>query len=197
VVAKDSSGPTEPTPKLSFWLHQTIEYFLGVFIVTQAIQGPSAVLPVSAGVLVIVLAATADGPLAAFHLVPRRIHRWLDLAVAAVLLVGGLLLRDRMNTFGLVVVLGSAALLVLFMLRTDYSKKLTRAQRKAQAAASAPTATTTASPTLPAPDRPSGTPTSASTTADSAPPSSTGEQVGRLAGRMTAKGMKAVQKRVK
>jgi hypothetical protein len=166
-MAGSTSSSKEASPKLAFWSHQAVEYLLGVLIVSQAIQGPSALFPVIAGSLVVLLGATSDGPLAAFKLVPRQYHHWCDLAVTVLLVVGGVLLRDEMNEIGLVFVFGTAVALVALMLRTDYSRKVTRAERRAALAQAAdPAAPVSSSP---------------------------GEQVGRLAGRWTAKGVKAVQ----
>ena len=80
-----------PSTKLPFWIHQALEYLCGLLVVSQAIHASSVTLPVVAGATLILLGATADGPLAAFRLVARGLHRVLDI-VAIVLLAGALAL---------------------------------------------------------------------------------------------------------
>lgn len=68
-------------PKRPFWLHQVAEYLLGGVLVAQGLQSPTPTLPAVAGALVMVNAAIVRGPLAAFRLVDRQVHRLLDLVV--------------------------------------------------------------------------------------------------------------------
>ena len=122
----------EPNPKLPFWIHQIVEYGIGALLAYQAIHSPRPVVPLLAGLVVVMLAATADGPAACFHLVSRPFHRVLDLVVAAGLLVTALLFGDAMGGAGqFMLVLGALALGGL-TLRSDYRAKATR---RAEAAA--------------------------------------------------------------
>jgi hypothetical protein len=73
---------------------------IGGLLVFQAVQSPRPVFPLLAGLLVILLAATADGPAGCFHLVPRPFHRILDLVVAIVLIVGAFVFGDEMGGAG-------------------------------------------------------------------------------------------------
>lgn len=68
-----------------FWVHQLAEYLIGVALVAQGVQDPEPLVPALAGTLVIVNAAVTHGPLGAFRWVARGVHRWLDVAVIAVL----------------------------------------------------------------------------------------------------------------
>jgi hypothetical protein len=113
-------------PKLPFWIHQIVEYGIGALIAYQAIHSPRPVVPLLAGLVVVVLAATADGPAACFHAVPRPIHRVLDIVVAVALVVVAVVFGDDMGGAGqILLVLGAVALLGL-TLRSDYRPKEAR-----------------------------------------------------------------------
>jgi hypothetical protein len=123
----------EPTNKLPFWIHQVVEYAIGALIAYQAIHSPSPVVPLLAGLAVVVLAATADGPVACFHVVPRPVHRILDIIVAFGLLVVALFFGSEVGGAGqFMLVLGALGLGVL-TLRSDYRPKISRRQRAAAA----------------------------------------------------------------
>ena len=81
-----------------FWLHQGAEYMFGLVLVAQGLQSPSPLVPSLAGGLVLLNAAMVDGPFGAFRVVPRRVHRWFDVAVIAVLVVAALLPVSIDNT---------------------------------------------------------------------------------------------------
>jgi hypothetical protein len=99
--------------KRVFWLHQAAEYVLGIVLVAAATQTPKPLYPALAGGLVIVNAAIADGPLGAYRLVGRRLHRVLDWVVVAVLAVGAVMpgpdALARMALGGMAIVLGVLA----------------------------------------------------------------------------------------
>lgn len=71
-----------------FWIHQLVEYLIGVALIAQGMQDPSPVVPTVAGVLIVVNAAAVRGPLGAFKFIGRKLHRWLDLLVGAALAFG-------------------------------------------------------------------------------------------------------------
>jgi hypothetical protein len=156
---------SEATTKLPFWIHQIVEYGIGALLAYQAIHSPKPIVPLVAGLIVVGLAATADGPAACFSVVSRPFHRVLDLVVAAGLLLSALLFGNAMGGAGqIILVLGALALGVL-TLRSDYR---TKASRKAQAAA-----TRQATPVG----------------------SAKAEELGRNAGRIVGLGMKEYRKR--
>ena len=67
--------------KRPFWLHQFAEYVIGAALVGSGLQSPTPEVPAVLGGLVILNAAVVDGPLGAFRLVGRRVHRILDIVV--------------------------------------------------------------------------------------------------------------------
>ena len=74
--------------KRPFWMHQVVEYVLGGVLVAQGLQSPTPAFPAIAGGLIMANAAIARGPLAAFRVVTRTQHRFLDVVVMAAIIVG-------------------------------------------------------------------------------------------------------------
>jgi hypothetical protein len=98
--------------KLPFWVHQLMEYALGLALLLQAPHADLPVVLLAAGAGVIILGATARGPLAAWRGVDRRMHRRLDLAVAAVAIVVAVVFWSRLGlTSG-----GTLIVVALFLL---------------------------------------------------------------------------------
>ncbi len=85
-----SDAPTKPVAR-GFWLHQGAEYVLGIVLIAAATQTPEPLYLALAGGLVILNAAIADGPLGAYRLVGRRLHRVLDWVVVAMLAAGAVM----------------------------------------------------------------------------------------------------------
>jgi hypothetical protein len=115
--------------KIPFWIHQIVEYGIGALLAYQAIHSPQPMVPLLAGLVVVLLAATAEAPAACFHVVSRPLHRVLDLLVAAALLVAAIVLGDQAGDAGrLMLILGALALGVL-TLRSDYRSRAARRAR--------------------------------------------------------------------
>lgn len=64
-----------------FWVHQFAEYLMGLVLVSVVFQDSEPLVPAFAGLLVILNASLARGPLGAFNAVSRSTHRVLDLVV--------------------------------------------------------------------------------------------------------------------
>jgi hypothetical protein len=120
----------EPASKMPFWIHQIVEYGLGGLLVFQAVQSPRPVFPLLAGLAVVLLAATADGPAGCFQVVPRPLHRVLDLIVAVGLVVAAIFFGEEMGGAGQILLVAGALALGVLTLRSDYRPK---AARRAQA----------------------------------------------------------------
>lgn len=73
--------------KRPFWMHQLVEYILGAALVASGLQSTTPVMPALMGGLIMLNAAITRGGLAAFQLVHRRIHRWLDVVIMGVTVV--------------------------------------------------------------------------------------------------------------
>ena len=119
----------QPAPRLPFWIHQVVEYLLGVLLISQAIQSEHPEVPVVLGVGVILLAATADGPLAAFHVVPRPLHRVLDVVAIVAIAVATIVFRDDLGGVGVVFAAAVVVAMAGLVVRTSYAPKSAKPRR--------------------------------------------------------------------
>ncbi len=98
--------------KMPFWIHQLMEYALGLALLLQAPHADLPVVLLAAGAGVIILAGSAKGPLAAWRGVDRRTHRRLDVAVATAAIVVAAVFWSRLGlTSG-----GTIVVVALFLL---------------------------------------------------------------------------------
>jgi hypothetical protein len=117
-----------------FWIHQLAEYLIGVALIASGFQDPEPLVPVLAGVLVMVNASVARGPLGAFRLVGRRVHRWLDVIVMAAILLGALQPWLEVELTGRAVMLIILVPLGFLWFYTDWAERKQRSQRRAERA---------------------------------------------------------------
>jgi len=112
-----------------FWVHQGAEYLLGLALVAAGIQSPTPTFPVLAGGLIVVNAAVVTGPVGAFRLFSRSVHRVLDLVVVGVVLaMAALPFLDIDSTSRLTMVV-IAAVMGFLWLSTNFD---TRAETRAR-----------------------------------------------------------------
>ena len=67
--------------KRPFWMHQLVEYLLGVALLSQGLRTTEPLVPTVLGALVLLNVAVVDGPLSAFKAVSRGFHRGVDVAL--------------------------------------------------------------------------------------------------------------------
>lgn len=113
-----------------FWIHQFAEYLIGLALVAQGLQDPDPLVPAIGGALVMVNAAIVRGPMGAFRWVGRRLHRWLDLAVMGVLLVGAVQPWIDIASSGRLVMLVVLLPLGFLWFYTDWAERPTRRARR-------------------------------------------------------------------
>ena len=114
-----------------FWMHQLIEYLLGIGLISVAIQTPQPAVPAVLGLVIILNAAITKGAAGAFSWTGKGAHRRLDVVVM-LLLVGGAVQPwvSIDNTSRLL--LGGVAFVLWFVwFHTDFTEKVSRAERKA------------------------------------------------------------------
>jgi hypothetical protein len=70
--------------KRPFWMHQLVEYILGGTLVAAGLQSPTPLVPSVVGGIVMLHAAMTTGPLGAFRVVARGVHRVIDIGVVAI-----------------------------------------------------------------------------------------------------------------
>ena len=112
------------TGKRSFWLHQIAEYVVGGALVGTGLQSPDPLVPTALGALVVLNTMMADGPLGAFRVVGRRIHRVLDVVVVAIAVAACLVPGIDSNTRVIQALI--VVVLVVVVAGTDYSAPTAR-----------------------------------------------------------------------
>lgn len=105
--------------KRAFWLHQAAEYVVGGALLASGLQSVDPLVPTILGAAIVINAAVADAPLAAFRKVGRRLHRLLDY-VLVVIAMGACALPDLETNTRLVQIL-IVVVLIVVVARTDYS----------------------------------------------------------------------------
>ncbi|HEY0518710.1 MAG TPA: hypothetical protein VGC84_04380 [Ilumatobacteraceae bacterium] len=76
--------------KRPFWMHQLVEYILGGAMIAAGLQSPTPLVPTVVGGVVMLHAAITVGPLGAFRMLGRRLHRYNDVGVMLLEVVAGL-----------------------------------------------------------------------------------------------------------
>jgi len=119
-----------------FWVHQLAEYLIGIALVASGMQDPEPLVPTLAGALVIVNASIVRGPIGAFRLVGRRLHRWLDLIVMAAILVGALQPWVPVEITGRAIMLIVLFPMGFLWFYTDWAERAARNERRRDRAGS-------------------------------------------------------------
>jgi hypothetical protein len=78
------------TTKRPFWMHQVVEYILGGAMIATGLQSPTPLLPCLVGAVIMLHSAITIGPVGAFRVITRRVHRVVDVAVITTEVVAGL-----------------------------------------------------------------------------------------------------------
>lgn len=123
-----------------FWTHQVVEYFLGIALISAAIQMPQPAVPALLGLLIILNAAIAKGAAGAFRLAGKRVHKQLDVVVMFALIGGAVQPWVSMDNTSRLLLVAVAFVLWFVWFHTDFIETVPRAERKA-AKAEAPRAT--------------------------------------------------------
>lgn len=181
-------------------MHQAVEYMMGAVFVAQGLQSLTPVVPSICGGLVMLNTACAKGPLSAFRVFGRRMHRLLDACVIGFIIVMTVQPVFSVDNSTRTIMAVLAFVLAFIWIQSDFSesaktlRKQAAAQDKAAAAdaangqpASAATATANAT---------AGNAAKAAAAAPKLrptirPPDGTmADTVGRTAGRLAGKGVK-------
>jgi hypothetical protein len=124
--------------RVPFWVHQIVEVLLGVLLLVQGARtGEHTVALASLGGVLVLLALCSEGPLSAWPWVGRRLHRVLDLVVAAVLALSPIVLGLD-HVLPIVLVELAAAGMVWLGVRTDWRPRRRPVRRPAPAPPSDP-----------------------------------------------------------
>ncbi len=115
-----------------FWMHQVVEYLIGIVLVGAAFQAPEPAVPAVMGVVVIANTAIARGPASAYPLVGRRVHRWLDVVVMALLVAAAFQPVFDVDSTGRLMLCGIAFVMFFIWLNSDFAEKVERKKNKQQ-----------------------------------------------------------------
>ena len=120
--------------QVPFGGHQLAEYALAAALVVVGVHmgGRPAVVLVVAGAVVGVFALVTKGPLAALRIIPRRLHVYLDLVLAAGFAVSPLLYMRDLQIIAIVLSEAVAVLLVRMSLTTEIVPRPRPSRRGAQ-----------------------------------------------------------------
>ena len=116
-----------------FWLHQLVEYLIGLILVAQGLQGPEPLVPAVAGGVVLLNAAVAIGPLGAFRLVGRRLHRVLDLFAIGVVVAAAVQPWVDVDVGTRAIMIAIAVVYGFVWFYSDFAEKQARQQRRVAA----------------------------------------------------------------
>jgi hypothetical protein len=116
-----------------FWLHQLVEYLVGLILVGQGLQAPEPLVPALVGGVVLFNAAVAIGPLGAFRLVGRRLHRVLDLVAIGVVTAAAVQPWVDVDVGTRVIMIGVAVVYGFVWFYSDFAEKQSRKERRAAA----------------------------------------------------------------
>jgi hypothetical protein len=117
-----------------FWMHQLVEYIIGLILVATGLQGPEPLVPAVVGGVVVLNAAVAIGPLGAFRLVGRRLHRVLDLVAIGIVVAASVQPWVDVDVGTRAIMIAIAFVYGFVWFYSDFAEKQARQQRRAAAA---------------------------------------------------------------
>ena len=123
--------------KRPFWMHQVVEYILGGAMIAAGLQSPTPVVPSIVGGVVMLNAAITSGPLSAFRVLDRRVHRVVDMVVIALEMIAAVqpwIALDA-GTRGIVLIIAFVHLFVWW--NTNYAMRPKREPISAEGGTSA------------------------------------------------------------
>lgn len=114
-----------------FWLHQFTEYIIGFALIAFGFQDTAPAMPAVAGIVVLFNAALVRGPLGAFTLIGRKVHRVIDVVVMAALVGFALQPWIEVSELGRLVLVAIAVPMAFLWWYTDWEERVGRKQRRA------------------------------------------------------------------
>ncbi len=107
-----------------FWLHQIVEYLIAAALILISAQSDYPIVTSAFGIALLINVTITDGPLSAYKIISRKIHRIIDWLYVVALIVGALALDIDQSTRS--TLFGVAIALVVIALSTNYTKKVFR-----------------------------------------------------------------------
>ena len=110
--------------KRPFWMHQLVEYILGGALVASGLQSPTPLVPSVLGGIVMVHSAITIGPLGAFRVIRRRLHRVIDPVVLAAEFAAALQPWIRLESGTRIIIVGIAFVHLFVWWQTSYTERV-------------------------------------------------------------------------
>lgn len=103
-----------------FWAHQLAEYLIAAVLIATAWYSPEPAVQAVLGGLVMINAAFADGKAGAFRVIPRAVHKWVDVVIMLLLVVAAVQRTVDVNTTGRIALPAMALALFVLWFGTDF-----------------------------------------------------------------------------
>jgi len=107
-----------------FWLHQIVEYLIAAALILMSAQSDYPMVTSVFGIALLINVTITDGPLSAYKIISRQVHRIIDWLYVVALIVGAIALDIDQSTR--TTLFGVAIALVVIALTTNYTKKVFR-----------------------------------------------------------------------
>lgn len=107
-------------------MHQLVEYILGIALISQGVQSTRPLIPSVFGLLVMINASAVAGPLSAFRVIPRPLHRLADFAIAGAMLVSAVAFNSSLESATQLTLVGVGAVMAFVAWRTNYAERVRR-----------------------------------------------------------------------
>ena len=115
------------TGKRPFWMHQLVEYILGGALVASGLQSPTPLVPSVVGGIVMLHAAITIGPIGAFRVINRRVHRVIDIAVISIEVLAAIQPWVNLESATRLIVAGIAFVHLFVWWQTSFATRIKRA----------------------------------------------------------------------
>ena len=107
-----------------FWLHQIVEYLIAAALILMSAQSDYPIVTSAFGIALLINVTIADGPLSAYKIISRTVHRIFDWLYVVALIIGSISLDIDQSTR--TTLFGVSIALVVIALSTNYTKKVFR-----------------------------------------------------------------------
>ena len=118
--------------KRPFWMHQLVEYILGGALVASGLQSSTPLVPAVLGGIVMVHSAITIGPLGAFRVIRRRMHRVIDPVVLAAEFAAGVQPWINLESGTRIIIVGIAFVHLFVWWQTSYAERVKSAKVSAE-----------------------------------------------------------------
>ena len=105
-----------------FWLHQIVEYLIAAALILMSAQSEYPIVTSAFGIALLINVTITDGPLSAYKIISRQVHRIIDWLYVVALIVGSIALDIDQSTR--TTLFGVAIALVVIALTTNYTKRV-------------------------------------------------------------------------